>query len=546
MTDGKTRVPGERLPRVATVRPSPNAQEGPRSSPLSQTRLAARTTIISWIGSAAQYLATLVSTPIMIHGLGIVSYGLWSLIFDVLGSPLAMDIGLGGSATKHLAELEAKKDWQRYVNCIAIARRACHWQTLSLFLVGLVLAALFPFVFNTKGTPNSTVWSVAVLTSLGTCASMFGNTNRCILRAKNRHDLLNFTTHVRTLCVQIAGAALIYLGGSLLHLALLTLVATIFVQVTLYYLAERNLTVPAGVVPQPDEELQKRMFRFGGSLVFGQIAKIISSRSGRLVIGILLGTQMVAFYEVAQQFTMRVIRLGASLTPGIMPLASRMHAREEHSDLQRLGIISTRLLLMFSICAAVMLISQGGAFIHFWLDEAGSNRFETNTYPVLVLLAIAVAIELPNLGATALLSGIGAIQPVRNYAILEGLLTLVLCTLLAWSHGIVGVATGVLTSQVIVGILLRPRMLAEKMEVPYRRFLQDVVLRAIVSCLPCVAAGVALHYLLPATSLWMVILEVGLLAILGMVPAAMIGLDAEIRRQLFKPVFKKIRRVFGG
>jgi hypothetical protein len=31
-----------------------------------------------------------------------------------------------------------------------------------------------------------------------------------------------------------------------------------------------------------------------------------------------------------------------------------------------------------------------------------------------------------------------------------------------------------------------------------------------------------------------------------MVPAVMIGLDAEIRRQLFMPVLKRIRGVFAG
>jgi O-antigen/teichoic acid export membrane protein len=513
---------------------------------LSQTRLAARATIVSWLGAAAQYAATLVSTPIMIHGLGIVNYGLWSLVFDVLGSPLAMDIGLGGSATKHLAELEAKKDWQRYVNCIAIARQATRWQTLTLFLIGLMLALSFPYVFNTADTPKATVWLVAVLTSLGTCIAMYGNTNRCILRSKNRHDILNFTANLRTLCMQVTGAALIYYGGSLQQLALLSLFMTVALQLSLYYFAERNLVIPEGYHAQPDEDLKKRMFRFGGSLVFGQVAKLISSRSGRLVIGVMLGTQMVAFYEVAQQFTTRVLRLGTTLTPGVMPLAARMQAKDDQVGLQRLGVISIRLLLMFGICAATMLISQGGAFIHFWLDEAGSNRFEANTYPVLVMLAIAVAIELPNVASTFLLTGMGAIQPVRNYAILEGILTLLLCSFLGWSHGILGVGIGMLASQVVVGIFLRPRMLARKMEIPFPHFLRVVVLRAIISCLPCIAFAIGFYYLLPPTSLWMVIGEVALLAVLGMVPAVMIGLDAEIRRQLFMPVLKRIRGVFAG
>ena len=72
--------------------------------------LAVRGVAISWLGRVCGLAVTFFVTPILVHGLGEATYGLWSIVMALTGYYGLVDLGIGKASTKYIAEFDAKKD----------------------------------------------------------------------------------------------------------------------------------------------------------------------------------------------------------------------------------------------------------------------------------------------------------------------------------------------------------------------------------------------------------------------------------------------------
>lgn len=506
---------------------------------MSRVRLAVRGVLVAWIGNGLHFIAAFVLTPILINRLGTASYGIWQLVMDVLGTSMMIDLGLGSSTVKHLADFDARGDFQSYINCIATARRANRYQSSIVLAVVLVLALAFPYVFPIGDLAAIDVQAAALLTGLSSVVTMLGNTSRCVLRAKGRFDLTNVVYTASRVLGAAGMAVCALLGGNLIAVAGVGLIMTIFVQLTSYILAERQIVIPAHLTARPDPELRSRMFRFGAFAVIARIARLITTRSGSIVGGLLLGPDAVAYFSVASTLVGKFQQLSMSLIQSVMPMASGLKAQKDSAALQRMSILATRVLLAFALFAAVILITLGKPLIHYWLHKP---EFIEHSFPILVMLSLALIVRLPSVAITGALTGMGAVEYVGRRAILEAIVTFLMELLFVPLFGLNGIALGVLVTQLLVVAVAQPIYLARALEMPVGKFVTQSVAPTLLASIPAIIAGTLFWHFWPPDSLVTLALQGGLLAMTFAIPGWFLVLDGDLRKSILKTLDRKRRK----
>src|SRR3990172_9923452 len=67
--------------------------------------------VLSLAYSVWGFLLALMTIPVLINGLGLTSYGIYTLAFSVAGFGAFMDFGFGWTISKFVAEAEAQRDY---------------------------------------------------------------------------------------------------------------------------------------------------------------------------------------------------------------------------------------------------------------------------------------------------------------------------------------------------------------------------------------------------------------------------------------------------
>ena len=83
-------------------------------------------TVMNYISHFISILIVFFLTPIMLRELGTEDFGLWTLVFSVLGFFSLLDLGLNVSAVKYVAECRGSGQIERCKNSSNFLERSLH------------------------------------------------------------------------------------------------------------------------------------------------------------------------------------------------------------------------------------------------------------------------------------------------------------------------------------------------------------------------------------------------------------------------------------
>jgi len=204
-----------------------------------------------------------------------------------------------------------------------------------------------------------------------------------------------------------------------------------------------------------------------------------------------------------------------------------------------MSVLATRVLMAFAIFAAVILITLGKPLIHYWL---GKPEIVEQSYPIMVMLSLALIVRLPSIAITGALTGIGAVEFVGRRAILEAIVTVLLELLFVPLFGLPGVALGILVTQVLVVAVAQPVFLAKALEMPVGQFVAGSVGPTLLSSLPAIIAGALFYYGWPPQSLLALLVQAVSLAVCFAIPAWFLVLDADLRDSILSSARKRRKK----
>jgi O-antigen/teichoic acid export membrane protein len=478
----------------------------------------------SYLRFAISMVVVLMMTPYIIDQLGMEMFGLWSLIFAVIGIFGLMDFGFATAAVKAVAEATGSNDAtgrNRALASLLVVYTLIGLISLVLvFTLGGPVADGFDLTDSEHNAFLPVFWLLGLAVSLNFPASLF----KAALSGAGRMHIVNAVE----LLMVLVNAGLIYTllqaGYGITGLAISTAATMLGTSLALIPLAYRLL--PGFSLHWRLASLHniRPLLSFSVYAFMANIAVLTTLRLDLVVIKLFLPLSAVALYAVAAKISEYTFLLNKQFSNALMPLVSQLHGRGDSSAVRRIMTDGTRLLLALAVPAIGLLYFYAPELIHLWLgaefaDSAGLLR-------ILLLALVPMTLQL---NAANILGMTGQHRFLAIAMLVSAALNLLLTVLLISLFGIHGAALGTLAAVLLVeAAVILPRACRHS-NVSAASFLGSVVWPTLPAALPMLAVAFALDQWLATDSFALLCFKVATCGIVYLVGFYFTGLSAAER-----------------
>lgn len=476
----------------------------------------------------------LVVTPFVVRGLGADAYGVFSIVAVTLGFFGLLDLGIGGAATKAIAQHVQRGE-------LVEARRVLGTLLTAYLVIGIVggglLALLAPLLVTRVLTVPLELQPVALsaflVSAVGFPVSLLVGASASVLKASQRFDLstrvaLVFSTagSAATLGAVLGGAGLV--GVTLASLAL-NLVACL-----VYFRVGRRLlggeSIPLGI----DRQILRSMAGFAGWFLVASIGVVVLYQLDKVLLGSLLSVGAVTYYVVPGNLANRIQGFLGAATQVVFPASAGLLAEGAHESVGRLYRDGTRLTALLGATLAVPMAVFAQPFLGSWM---GPEFGERSALVMVLLVGTYVLLGLTGV-VWGLAFGAGHAKANALFVIGMGSLDTALLLALVGPFGIVGAAIAYLVAALVgvppLIIYVERRIL----HLPGYAFLQEY-LRVVPAVVAQLLLGLGLR--LVGAGLLVTVLSMGVTAVALPVLYFALRLATERDRELVRRLAGRFR-----
>ncbi len=406
-----------------------------------------RNTAWNYIGLLFNIAVRLAVLPYVVHSLGNDAFGIYSIVAVVIGYASLLEFGIGTSLSKFVAELGARKEFDRLNTMISTA--IVMYLVLGATGCAVLILLTGTFVHTVFNIPVDLVEAAKIVFIISSCAftvsfviGIFGN----IIHGLQRHDIFNKILIFMSALRNIGGVVVLWLGYGLVEfVAYQALSGVAGISVMVFF--SKRLLPQVSIIPrQFDWGAVRTITNFSFAVFINQISAKFMGTLDKVIVGIFLPISQVTIYSIGVTVVLLLWRIPAMVTSALTPASSELDALDRSEAIQTLvrrGMKYTSVL-----GAAIFLVSGVLAepLIRIWMGE-GYEQSARVLQILLVGFSMLVVIA-PN---SQVMVGIG--RPYINtiYALAQIALNLTLGPLLVWKYGIYGAAYGASSAFTIGG-----------------------------------------------------------------------------------------------
>jgi len=329
-------------------------------------------------------VGSLLLTPVLVHRLGAVRFGLYVLILTLTSYAVFFDFGLTWAAGRFFAEDFA---------CDRRRNLAERFHTLARFQLGIGCCSIAiailagPLILRTVGMDPGTrpllpltlaAVSFALMLQAGLAASL--------LRACQRFDDAGRVAALGSVLLPAGSYAAVHASPGLPPLLIVN--ALVNAIVLALYLAMTRTELRSEQVVRWEPRYLRDMAPFGGWSSIGRLILVVMLQVDRLVVALLGSVAGLTYYAVPANLASRINILGGPFANIFLSRASLLHAQRRGSELAWQHASARRFLTWTAAAAAAPLVLLGSDFLRVWIGSEMSTRGGA----VLIVLALGYVV----------------------------------------------------------------------------------------------------------------------------------------------------------
>ena len=436
-------------------------------------RLIFRNTLFNSFSFIWSILLNILLLPFMIEHIGIVGFGVYVLVISITGYFALLDLGIGVSLVKLIAEHNAKKQFEKMNEIISTA-------FFTYAIIGLIVAAglfsiatLFLGVFNMPQEFYSQAQTILYIVGITSIFSFPLLALNGVLSGLQRYDLTALIGFITATLSAIVTVAVLLAGFGIVELVLFISITQMLCSLLNLFLAKKlfpSLRIsPALVSKKP----LKTIFSFSLLMFLLSLTGMITFETDRIVIGIFLTVGLITFYEVNLKLNLITRRVFHMLRAAIIPTASDLNAKGDFKGIQRLYLDSSKYLnfLFFPFVLILMVLAK--PIIAYWV---GAEFAEYYLVAEILLTAWFFVSDMSD----PILTGIGKIHFMLFFALLHSISNLILSIWLVGPFGLIGVALGTALPAVVFGPTIFLPYVLKTLKISFREFFREIYVRQII------------------------------------------------------------------
>ncbi len=430
-----------------------------------------RSIVSNWFGFMISGLVSLLLTPLLLHRLGDVFFGLWVLAASLLDYYGLLDIGMRTALFHFIARFHGADDATELRVTLATAL-ALALLVSALLLVVLPLAAfVLPRFFSLAPAARAAfAWTIAWI-GLSLALTFPARVLGSYLSGVRRFDLYNVGAVCTVVLRGALMAAALLAGYGLVALAVAACIASAVSLLLNLYLLRRADARASIHLRLASRRRAREILGYSVFAFFNVCGEQLRSYSDAVVIGRVLVMSMIAPFNIA----IRLIEYMKSILTGIAsPILGRLSeisGAGRRRELRRYFLRSTRYMALATVFLSLLLAVDGRALIVAWVGSAYAS-----SYVLLLILLSGYFVANAQTPSQLLVLAIARHRFLGYLTLTEGAANIALSIVWGRRYGLVGVALGTAVPLLAAKLVVQPIYTLSVAHVPLRQYLTEALL----------------------------------------------------------------------
>jgi len=341
------------------------------------------------VGVFASILVGLLLTPIMLKYLNKSEFGLYQLIGAFVGYFALMDFGISGTLSRHIAKYQAEGDKIQQDNLFSMCMII--YFVIGILLLGIGygiyqnLSRIFEHSLTLQELSQAKIMFIIVLGSI--FATVLGRAYMGAISGCERFIFPRVVGIAAMLFRIGAILAILLCGKRAIGVVFGEAVISLLI-LTLNFAYARFVLKIRFKLHYWDWQIFTEVMSFAFWLFLAALVLQINFRLGRIILGIMTSTSLVAVYAIAMQINTLYNALPTAISQVFLPKATRLvvnNASGEELTRFMIGPSRYQLMLLGGVLSGYLLF--GRQFITLW---AGPDYIDAWTVGLLVLIPVTI------------------------------------------------------------------------------------------------------------------------------------------------------------
>lgn len=442
-----------------------------------------RGAILSYISIIASTIVQLLYTPFLIRMLGQSEYGLYSLVYSIIGYLTVLDLGFGNAIIVYTAKYRAQKKYDD--------EKKLHGMFFVIFCIIGIIAALLGLIlyFNVDSIFRNSMTKLELekakimmlILTLNLVITFVFNIFSSIITAYEKFTYQKIMTILNTLLKPFFMIPLLFLGYKSIAMCIVITLINIIIMISNYIYCKKKLDIKIRFHGF-DKKVFKEILGYSFFIFLGVIVDKVNWSVDQFVLGAVSGTVAVSLYSVASHINTLFINLSTAVSGVMLPKMSKMVATDASSEELTNEFIKVgriQYLLVFLMASGLTLVGK-----EFFIVWAG-KEYITSYYIAIILILPLCFPLIQNLGISIMQAkNMHKFRSVLLFFIALG--NIVLSIPLAKAYGGIGSAIGTSLSLIIGNIIIINIYYQKRVGINVIKFWKEIIKMTIPFFIPII------------------------------------------------------------
>lgn len=443
--------------------------------------------ILSYITIAAELLAGLLYTPLVLKLLGQSQYGIYSLVVSFTGYLTIFNSGANAAYIRFYVQTkETDKTKVDGLNGLFLTI----FSVLAVIGVGagLIISRFSPQLFGDKILPEEykLVEKSFVLLSALIGTTVFNSCFNSIVIANEKFIFGKAVNALSVIAAPIITTPLLYMGYDCTTIILVKFAVTAVMLIANIFFCFKNIHIKFKL-ERYSKTLLRAIFMFTWFIFLQSVTDQLNWQIDKLILARTHGTSQISVYSVGATFNSIYMQLGLAVSGVFISQVNRLVSQRAQKELNDLFVQTSRLNMYITCLIMLGFTFFGKAFVLRW---AGTDYADSFIVGWLLMLPLTITMTF-GLQQT--------IARAKNLHHIQIKINIVLCILnflvsipLAMKWGALGSALGTFITEVLICFIVQPLYIWKVLKMDMRRTVIEL-LKILPSMIIPIIVGVLLN-----------------------------------------------------
>ncbi|MEM7252797.1 MAG: MATE family efflux transporter [Pseudomonadota bacterium] len=436
----------------------------------------------SYLKFGLSMLVVFLMTPYIVGEIGLDRFGLWSLLFAVIGVFGLLDLGFATAGVKYVAEALGQGDHHQRNRVVSTLFYLYCALGVACGVIVLATATTSSHWFRLEPSMTTEFKTALTILGLALAASLPLSVFRSAMTGIGDVTIVNLCAIVSVLAQATLTVVLLERGMGIAGLAVAAGVNMLLQSVLLIPLCYRRLPQFSLSPKHFSRQDLRELASFSVYAFLANVAVLLILRIDPVVINMFLPLGAIAVYAIAVRIAEYAFLLNKQFSNALMPLVSQSKGRGDDETIVRVLCDGTRFLLGIALPFLFILIFFAPELVVFWMG----SEFAPSA-PLLRLLLVATVLSVLQLNAANVLAMTGSHRFVAFAMLGSAGLNLVLSVVLVQRYGLSGVAVATLIAAAMVEVGLIIPFACRAQRITFVDWVRQAVWPSVPPLIPMIA-----------------------------------------------------------